>query len=1302
MAANSCDLYPIVNGEPSKLYMDLLELTYHDRMLTNYIYAAYLQPGVAAQMNPNYSVNNQGQHDANDVYKYFNVGRLIVEQDDTRSFNAFREAGALDSNGNRITYTDGKQALEKADQFNSSILGEAWVATVFPHGNEFQIYVDKKDSTSQIGAGIVKEQLKSWDTISQALRGAGVDIKDLTDIFPSVFNPVTTKRMLDWFNGFNPKYLSIISPNDVKALLVINKNTQEVQRLITRWKSLDAAASEMYDYLHNNHPFSSTDSLRMQGVQSILLNMGGIDVKALTNQVNAESTNLHNTNESFQIAETLKNLGDKINPNIIDNLGRINKRINSLSDVAVKSLQVLERQFNDAKDRGDDSTAIKLKDKLLKLASQLEGKYYYGGTLELLQNANNDIQKLLSSLQNPPTYGSKLEQIRDLAHSHRELKDIIDNYYDIVTALSDLNKLIINDNIDSADETNLQVVAGQLKQQIDSLKKMMEGSEVELAVDILTEYLGDSIINGVPIAVMATTAVKDTNFLDRLYSTTDIGNPLVSAVSTIIRKAQQDRDKKAISIKDRIKRASYKLEQAGITNTDWMYTEDGMIVSDIAWSVYNTAKASYRKFLISNNYKGYALDKEMMNWEEQNTEDRVVDTVSGRTERVPNSNYRVPFNLTGAQKEYYDTMMQIKGELGTMEPSYARNHYRPPQIRLEFWDSIRDLKNYKGKNKVRRVWKLIKEKFADLYTWREDDAFVDKHGYYEGDFSKAEISADSTLKRRIPIFYNLKLKDQSMLDKNFGRAIGLMANTATNYEAMNNIEESVLFMKEYINNLGVKNNDVHGKQLADIIEYSSLIVTQRINQVASANKIGEILEGIAETQLYGMTKYSRTWWTKIVSNLIKFTSFSGLTLNIKGAITNDIVGHIQTIIEATGGEFYTWSDWLVAQKQMFAGIGNRTKDRVMGTKTSLTTLLNERFNVQQDIFQDLKGEKFYLNSFTRAATSGDSMLLYGIGEYNIHQINMRAVLNHEKVLLNGKKVPLMKVFEASKPVDGVSKLIIKSGATRLDGSPITEEYLDSVMNTIKLVNQEHHGAMNEEDKGLIHRYLWGKAIMNFRQWMVKHYSRRFRGAHVDTLTGRLREGIYVTTALMALAQMTEYSGLRWLAIKVAKGTSYESRIDKLRDNYLLKNLRKDSTKQENNMRLANVKKAIAEHALAAILMMAYSALGGDDEDEGLDWLGLQTKSILDRLLVEVIGSTPIGLYTQSTTIINKPIPSINTFNKLIYPITGISDITETYKAGKYEGENKYLHKLLYEFLPFVKQMDYFINPDEDRTRLMNK
>ena len=80
----------------------------------------------------------------------------------------------------------------------------------------------------------------------------------------------------------------------------------------------------------------------------------------------------------------------------------------------------------------------------------------------------------------------------------------------------------------------------------------------------------------------------------------------------------------------------------------------------------------------------------------------------------------------------------------------------------------------------------------------------------------------------------------------------------------------------------------------------------------------------------------------------------------------------------------------------------------------------------------------------------------------------------------------------------------------LDGSAITDEYLEKVQAKIRLINQKTHGSMNTEDKGNIHRFMMGRAAMQFKQWMVEHYSRRYRGRYFDGTTRTWQEGYYNT------------------------------------------------------------------------------------------------------------------------------------------------------------------------------------------------
>jgi len=121
---------------------------------------------------------------------------------------------------------------------------------------------------------------------------------------------------------------------------------------------------------------------------------------------------------------------------------------------------------------------------------------------------------------------------------------------------------------------------------------------------------------------------------------------------------------------------------------------------------------------------------------------------------------------------------------------------------------------------------------------------------------------------------------------------------------------------------------------------------------------------------------------------------------------------------------------------------------------------------------------------------------------------MYAVLHHTKVLLGGKEINMYDAFKLTDKQDGNRKLVIKQGVTDLDGNAIDNDFIDKLRNRIKYVNQTTHGAMNQEDKGIISQYILGRAVMNFRQWMIEHYSRRYRKRHWDYTLKEEREGFY--------------------------------------------------------------------------------------------------------------------------------------------------------------------------------------------------
>ena len=264
-------------------------------------------------------------------------------------------------------------------------------------------------------------------------------------------------------------------------------------------------------------------------------------------------------------------------------------------------------------------------------------------------------------------------------------------------------------------------------------------------------------------------------------------------------------------------------------------------------------------------------------------------------------------------------------------------------------------------------------------------------------------------------------------------------------------------------------------------------------------------------------------------------------------------------------------------------------------------------------------------------------------------------------------------------------LVCPKLAGKLDGTAIDGVYLDSVRNIIWKVNQDTHGSMNREDKGLIHQYMAGRAVMNFRQWMVEHYSRRYRGRHWDATLGRFTEGYYNTM----------YKLIRDI-IKDAEGFSI------------------DVAAHWNNLdadQKHNVRKAAAEFMLWPCLITLSFAMGSPSDDEhkrNRRWKFWKYQ--VQRLLLDEETSMPILIGTQGSlpteieTIINSPIASTKTIENWLYPLYGLTngDLVEDghlarYKTGRHKGEWKYGSKLMRKTMPFYGQIESFINMDKDNS-----
>lgn len=707
MSNNTCVLYPEApNGESSRMYQDLLKRL-KDRPLTNWMYASYKVLDGANKMDQaGYERNSQQEHKAEDVLKFLNYS--TIEREIASLSSAELQLGAVDLNGKRVDFTNAEDALRKAEDFNKN--HEGLVATVVQHGDIYNIIVAEKNARTHTYSDTVSDNLNIWDVYKQVFNGVGVDITNMPQELQGVFNALY-RNLGQYLKNLSKVDISDLYKRDALILFSLSPNSPHVQRVVNAFGSIEDAAQVLDDFNHGAVKLSSAQQTLLMRAVNDAKKFQGINMDALIKQVKDIESNTIATSPEEQIKNELHKLYKKYHLNL-NEIHRTTDKIKTLSDAAAEAAVVLQRQIRQMeKERGNNVEGKRLEGILNQLMRELANKKYYSGVLNFLGEASNQIANITTLLQNIPQTGTELEKAFGTAKILQDIKSLREQYYPLVSILATDN-ITVDESISQTDIDNIKHMAGQLKEFFDKKDNILGDLTENTMITLMMEIVGDTTPDGQSMVNAIRMASTDSTMYDYLYSVGRASNPIIGAMGSIIRNAQDSRDATMNGISLRIRRATDKLYKAGY-NSEFMYEDDGHIVSDIDWELYKNTRKAKIKALYAQGLREFDLKQAIEDWEDDNTEDRIVDHTNGRTERVPNDNYRKPVDFqqgwSPEQIEYYETMMQLKGEIGSLLPAYAQKQYLPPQVRRKFLDALHDAKDY------RDVAKATKDKLQNFY-----------------------------------------------------------------------------------------------------------------------------------------------------------------------------------------------------------------------------------------------------------------------------------------------------------------------------------------------------------------------------------------------------------------------------------------------------------------------------------------------------------------------------------------------------------------------------------------------------------
>lgn len=1304
----TCSRYAQVNGKDSTMYKELLEKGI-SRPMVNYIYADFIASNTASVMkSQGYAENSQGQFSADSLLKYLNYHEKI-EKDLINILKESVKYGIADNMGTPIDYADAKTALDQAKVFNDK--HNALVATVDQHGDAFNIIVSEKDSRTHLRPVAVAKKIKVWDMLkTEFAQKLNVDIDNMPKEAKSIFNANNLEviRNLSNLKISDPKYMF---PRDALLLFSLYPNSTKVTRLVgnNAFGSLQDAANAL-EGLRNGQPYTATQRTYLFEALDYCKQFNNIDLQSLQAQVDniIGDKNSPEFKAEYDIANELHKLKKQYNIEI-NELQLIGDRIDTLSQAVGYAILQLNRKIDSIKKLSKSSPEGKrLEGVLNSLEKELRTKQYYNGMVQFLNEAQNGQKEVERLLNTTPSGNTELERLFNQAKIFMSIKEIRDQFFIVVDALAD-ESLKIDESINKTDIDKMRTIARDLRDYFIKITKAENRMHEEYMQNLLREYLGDETPNGLVIPNLVVMAQKDMGIMNYLYSVGNASNPMVAVMGTIIREAQESRNVILTGFSRRIRKETNKLYKSG-SNSKFMYEPDDIhILSDIDWDKYNEDYKKQRDILKRQNLKGFDLQIALDAWEDANTEDRVVDKISKRTERVPNSKYRknnglvwnsttnemdfVNSGLTKEQQKYYNAMMQIKGEVGTLLPDFVRQHYLAPQMRREFLDALQDAKS------AWDVLKAIKTRIEDMYKIREDDP-----DYYNGiiggeEFSKAKGRFDNTELREIPIFYVGKVEEGQLL-KNFSTGLQHLASTAANYTTMSDIQDVVEFMSYYIKSKPTRAD----LNKADIVTFEDVAVMKVLYNYSQNTNTSNMLDGWVGQHLFGIKKSPKEdkRLRLATDKLIGYTSLKALSTNVKGMISNFLVGEYQMLMEAGVNEFYNYSDFLFAHTRLLFGAGMLGEMMEIATNNvnHKATLMQELFDPIGENYRNQSHKKYY-KSWLRILFSHDLTFLgYASGEFLIHFINMYAVLHHNKVFRNGKKRSLYSVFKVGKKEDGNSELVILDGVTKGEkvngkwvdtGEPIDFEYINNIKRLIREVNEECHGALNEEDKGIIHQRLLGALAANFRQWMIEHYSRRFRNEHFNYLTRKTRGGSWNTVLKEGFKKGKGMEN--W------KEKHYTKALGNFIREVVMFTLRAQSQWPNlNEEQKLRVKRAHSELTLFLLLAGFNMGLGEPDEYKRRFWMRMLLYQ-MKRLQMEAEASLPVHpkMLKSMLTLLQSPIAAVSVMNSFLYLFFGLDDLItlKKIKTGRHAGELKYFYTIKKNLLPFYKDWEQLQNMDTD-------
>lgn len=1293
MAKKGCKRAPEINGELSTLYLDTFQMLVQQkhlkpevaRVVTNVLYTQYESNSqIKDALDNNGSVrNSQNQHDAADVFQILNGDELVrytaVDELDTLSIAEGIKLNTVHS----VEFNDWQTAYQKAHDINT--IHPQLSAYVVQRNGKYIVKASNMTPLNMVDRMNTEIEIRQMQLIESALASKGLDLKDLSFVQDTHFGKKFS-TLVGWLK--NTPYTAqnhpdVLMKKDIKMLVSLHQREPIIDRLITKYGDIDTLVDTYYDWYRNNITVTPTTATQLKAGMDLMSTFNGLDVDKLA-QDSTDLTDQIKQNNSDYAAQQLY---DKLNAKY--KLGQISietskDRLSSISEVLAQTIKTLGHQAVALKAQGMKQASQDLYDKIRILDHDLEQKENTSGLVEFLNLAASRLHSILNDLVTQIPQGADMTFINERGTALRTAAQFLEVYQPIISSLASMNSLDRDIDITDADAQLIANEASNLQDTISDINTAVRRSIDAWARQALSLMLGEN--SDITIDDVMDNMKQDATWFDKMYNATKVSHIPTAVLANYIQTTRRLRTQRMVDIAARIGAIVNQVDpvtgKRSFLDTKFMYEKveteystkkkpqyEYRVVSEYDWTAFNKAKGKEEARLRKRGIGGQAFDLAMERWLQWNTDEIVIPMANGayRTERVPKMlKADNPLDkLSPAERKAYDEFIELKKDLDSMLPEFARNLYIPPQVRMSAIDQLG-----RGFN----VWKAVKEKFEKDFIVREDEVGLGIQETDTGDIISPYTDMTGS-QNVVPVNYVTKLKEQDDLLQNFAEGISLLASSAINYDTMKDIVDTVEVLGDYI--IDKVSPVKEGADMAQSFTYGTKLFYERI-KTGKNSRVAQIIEDQKKRLVYNdhTVEGSSAAVTKQLAVIRKITSINALTFNLFGAINNALEGYRKNLEESLvyGTHTFDLVDLEYAHfkilKDHVGKSGSILLDFFSGKKNSLGAMIMDRFDPKKEKFHEIANKKYRTNIFRKAVSKDLTMIGYSIGETLNNMPIVYAMLHHIKVDINGKQTHLADAFERIPNGDGSYRLSIKAGTRLKDtGELVTEEYLDEVARKINEVSESNHGGMSEEAMGQISSTIMGMMTLQLRRWMIGVYSNYFRGEYYDASTGKKREGAWKGIYDVTFAPMIEaaWHHMPWSDAWSKDVLTFKEELIR---NY--KNLQPHQRLAATRWLTATALMTVLSVLTDALLKNYYMSSKDEEWFKVLFYLLSRQKmdvasTVPDLNHIERVGDVGKSLIE----IMDKPFASYSTVKTFTYPISGLPELGEEIQQGPHKGEDRY-------------------------------